>query len=566
MTQGTTAGASAPADAWWRSAVIYQVYPRSFADSDGDGVGDLRGARAHLADLAQLGVDAIWVTPWYASPMEDGGYDVADYRAIDPVLGDIEEAEALIAEARDRGIRTIIDIVPNHVSARHAWFREALAAPAGSPQRARFWFRDGRGDRGELPPTDWTSEFGGGTWTRVAEPDGTPGQWYLHLFDDSQPDLNWDNPEVAAEFLEVLRFWLDRGVAGVRVDSAALISKDPALPPSADGRAPGSEHPYLDRDRVHDVYRSWRALLDDYTRRDGDERILVGEVWLEDAERFAHYLRPDEMHCAFNFDFMARPWGAAELRDSIDRTLAGHGAVGAPATWVLSNHDVTRPVTRYGREDSSFSFATKRFGIPTDLRLGERRARAAAVLVACLPGALYIYQGDELGLPEVEDIPRERLTDPMYARTRGSSPGRDGCRVPIPWSGDRPPYGFTAPGASTWLPQPEGWGPLTVEAERRDPASMLHLYGGLIERRHREEDLRRAPLRWIEGAPDGVLAFRRGRLVCAVSVGAARTALPSGTRLLIASDPTVRAELFPDTAVLLEAPDPVAEWREASLV
>jgi glycosidase len=309
---------------WWRDAVIYQVYPRSFADGNGDGIGDLAGVRAKLPYLKELGIDAIWFNPWYASPQADAGYDVSDYRAIDPIFGTLDEAEHLIAEAHELGLRIIVDIVPNHVSDQHPWFQEALRGLG----RDRFWFRD-------EPANHWVSQFGGGTWTQVAD-----GQYYLHLFDGAQPDLNWDHPEVRAEFEAVLRFWFDRGADGIRIDSAGLLCKDPALP-EVDAVP---VHPFSDRDDVHEIYRSWRRIADEY----GD-RALIGEVWLPDPVRFANYLRPDEMHTAFNLDFLCAPWDAAKLHAVIDSTLANHAPVGAPATWVLSNHDVTRHVTRYGR-------------------------------------------------------------------------------------------------------------------------------------------------------------------------------------------------------------------------
>lgn len=335
---------------WWRDAVVYQIYPRSFADSDGDGVGDLAGIRARLTHVRDLGADAIWLTPWYPSDGADGGYDVADYRSIDPVLGTLADAEALIHEARELGLRTIIDIVPNHVAASHPWFAEALAAGPGSSARDRFFFRPGRGAHGEEPPNDWQSSFGGPAWRRVTEPDGRPGEWYLHLFAPEQVDLDWSNADVRREFEDVLRFWLRRGVAGIRVDSATMIVKDPALPPVGANPGPG-EHPYVDRDDVHEIYRAWRRVVDEES---GGEAALVGEVWLGDADRLVAYLRPDEMQTAFNFDFMAQPWDATAMRASITRTLESHRQVGAPPTWVLSNHDVTRPVTRFGRADSAF--------------------------------------------------------------------------------------------------------------------------------------------------------------------------------------------------------------------
>lgn len=549
-TTDTAAPPAPPADdpSWWRSAVIYQIYPRSFADGNGDGVGDLAGVREHLPYLAELGVDALWFTPWYDSPLADGGYDVADYRRIHPAFGDLAEAEALIREALALGIRTIIDIVPNHVSDRHPWFQAALAAGPGSPERERFWFRPGRGPAGEEMPTGWRSNFSGDTWTRTTDADGTPGEWYLHLFSPQQPDLNWNHPDVRREHEDILRFWFDRGVAGVRIDSAALLVKDPALPEVPEAPAAG-EHPSQDRDELHEIYRGWRSLADAYP----GTRVLVGELWLPDIERFALYLRPDELHTAFNFDFLARPWDARELRASIDETLAAHAPVQAPSTWVLSNHDVTRAVTRYGREDSSFAFATKRKGTPTDLALGRRRARAAALLTAALPGSLYLYQGDELGLPEVEELPDELREDPMHERSGGIDPGRDGCRVPLPWRGTEPPFGFSPAGATAppWLPQPADWAELTVQAQQSDPSSMLWLYRQALRIRRAEPGLGDGPLTWLE-APEDVLAFARGAAFASVTNLSDRpVALPEHQAILLSSTPLQGGLLPPDSTVWL---------------
>jgi alpha-glucosidase len=540
--QNARGTAGALAEPWWRDAVIYQIYPRSFADGNGDGTGDLAGVRQHLPYLRDLGVDAIWFTPWYVSPLADGGYDVADYRAIDPVFGTLAEAEQLIAEAHDLGIRVIIDVVPNHISDQHRWFQEALAAGPGSPERERFWFRAGGGADGSEMPNDWVSSFAGDTWTRTTNSDGSPGEWYLHLFSPEQPDLNWDHPDVRREHEDILRFWFDRGVAGIRIDSAAFLVKDPALPSLAS--VADGQHPHLDRDELHEIYRSWREIADSYD----EPRVLVGEVWLADAKRFAAYLRPDEMHSAFNFDFMTRPWDASEMRTSIQRTLAEHAPVGAPATWVLSNHDVTRPVTRYGREDSGFAFDRKRFGTPTDVQLGTRRARAAALLTAALPGALYIYQGDELGLPEVE-LPVEVLQDPMHFRSDGVDPGRDGCRVPLPWAGDVPPYGFG--GARPWLPQPEGWGGLTVQAEAADPDSTLSLYRSAIRIRRDLADLRGDAIEWLD-LGDDVIAFTRGTAVLSIThFGPEPIELPAHRRLILSSAPLDGGLLPPDSTAWL---------------
>jgi alpha-glucosidase len=531
-------------DPWWRDAVIYQVYPRSFADSDGDGIGDVNGIRGRLGHLSDLGVDAIWMSPWYPSPMADAGYDVADFRDIDPVFGSLAAAEALITEAHAAGLRMIVDIVPNHVSAEHVWFRRALADPA-APERELFWFRPGRGPGGDLMPTDWVGEFGGTTWTRTTDPDGTPGDWYLHLFTPEQPDLDWDHPVVRAEFEDILRFWFDRGVDGIRIDSAALLFKDRALPSVVEGRP----HPFHDLDRVHDVYRAWRRISDGYPGR-----ALIGEVWLPEADRFADYLRPDELHAAFNFDFLGCAWDPVLMRDCIDRTLDAHRAVGAPATWVLSNHDVTRHVTRYGREQTTFSFETNLDGSPVDLELGTRRARAAALLSLSLPGAAYVYQGEELGLWENENIPVERLRDPMWAR-KGHS--RDGCRVPLPWSGEEQPFGFSPEGAAApWLPQPAEWKDMTVRAQTGDPNSMLELYRSAIRLRRAEPGLHEPAMTWLASAP-GALAYTRGPdFACVLNMSGAAIALPDHQDCLLASGPLDGVLLPPDTAAWLRLSRP----------
>ncbi|HWL89587.1 MAG TPA: alpha-amylase family glycosyl hydrolase [Polyangiaceae bacterium] len=543
------------ASGWWRDAVIYQVYPRSFADGNGDGVGDLAGIRSRLPYLAWLGVDAIWLNPWYASPMADAGYDVADYRAIDPLFGTLEEAELLLAEAHALGIRVIIDVVPNHVSKEHPWFRAALASPPGSPERELFWFRPGRGPDGAQPPTDWISQFGGSAWTHIAD-----GQWYLNLFDSAQPDLNWEHPRVRAEFESVLRFWFDRGVDGIRVDSAALLAKDPALPELVAGTNGAHANPFTDRDDVHDIYRAWRRIADSY----GD-RALIGEVWLADRQRFANYLRPDELHSAFNFDFMCCPWDAKALRAAISETLASHALVGAPATWVLSNHDVTRHVTRYGREDTSFSFASRRHDIPVNLELGTRRARAAVLLALALPGAAYIYQGEELGLWEVEDIAPPLRQDPMWHRTGHVDPGRDGCRVPIPWSDGAPPFGFSPDNASRppWLPQPSTWDGYTVATQTGDPRSMLELYRSALRVRRSVPVFGDGALAWLAwpglDTCDGVLAFERTApatrdlFVCVTNLSRAPVPLPPHEQILLASGPIHDGLLPTDTTVWLRA-------------
>ncbi|MFG2749652.1 glycoside hydrolase family 13 protein [Streptomyces xanthophaeus] len=535
-----------PGRGWLSNAVVYQIYPRSFADGNGDGIGDLAGIRQRLPYLAGLGVDAVWLSPWYASPMADGGYDIADHRAVDPVFGTLAEAEALIGEAHALGLRIIVDLVPNHCSDRHPWFRRALAAGPGSPERARFHFRPGRGPDGALPPTGWSSHFGGPAWTRVPD-----GEWYLHLFAPEQPDFNWEHPQVRAEFEDILRFWLDRGADGFRIDVADHLVKAPGLPELHDYPARDADDvPWADQDGVHEIYRSWRALADSY---DG-ERVFVGEIWSDDRERLRAYLRPDELHTAFNFPFLGAAWDADALRAVIDRTFDDHTPVGAVPTWVLSNHDVIRHVTRYGRADTRHRWDPVTEGVPVDLGRGTRRARAAALLTLALPGCAYVYQGEELGLAEVEDIPAALLQDPRWPRSGYTDRGRDGCRVPLPWSGDRAPYGFSPDGASAppWLPQPAHWAPLTAAAQQGDPASVLELYRAALALRRSEPALSGAEFDWLP-APAGALAFGRGPgFTCLVNLGDRPLPLPPRTRPLLAGGPLPADGTLPgETAVWL---------------
>src|SRR5215213_8271072 len=433
---------------WWRSAVFYQVYIRSFADGNGDGVGDLAGIRSRLPYLRDLGVDALWITPFYPSPMADHGYDVADPRDVEPVFGDLADVDALLADAHALGIRVTIDLVPNHTSDRRDWFQQALAAAPGSPERARYLFRDGLGPDGAEPPNNWPSVFGGPAWTRVPD-----GQWYLHIFASEQPDLDFTNPEVLADLEYTMRFWLDRGVDGFRIDVAHGMAKPAGLPdmvPTEDTGLLGDHGPgdlRFDQDGVHAVHRRIRAVLDGYPGT-----MAVGEVWVHDDERLARYVAPDELQLAFNFQLVTAQWGEAELREAIESSLATVAGTPAPACWVLSNHDVHRHVGRYGGGAR-----------------GLRRARAAVLLQLALPGAVYLYNGDELGLPNVDDLPDEVLQDPVWERSGHTRRGRDGCRVPMPWSGEKPPFGFSAT-------TPDAWAPLSVAAQETDPGSMLSLY------------------------------------------------------------------------------------------
>ncbi|MET0450113.1 MAG: glycoside hydrolase family 13 protein, partial [Aeromicrobium sp.] len=450
---------------WWRDAVIYQIYPRSWADADGDGIGDLPGITARLPHLATLGVDAVWLSPFYTSPQHDAGYDVADYRDVDPLFGTLDDFDAMTARAHELGLRVIVDIVPNHSSNEHVWFQAALASAPGSPERARYLFRDGLGAGGDEPPNNWVSNFGGRAWTRVTEADGTPGQWYLHLFDTSQPDFDWTHPEVRAELEDVLRFWLDRGVDGFRIDVAHGLVKADGLPDTDLGLDASTDAtalaPMWDQPGVHDIYRSWRALADSYGV-DGEDadRILCAEAWVLPAEALARYVREDELHQSFNFEYLMTPWLAADQRETITHSLAQAAAVGAPQTWVLSNHDVVRHATRLGFPQTPGLQKIEGIGADDpqpDSALGLRRARAATAVMLALPGSAYLFQGEELGLPEATRLPDEVRQDPTFAHTDGASKGRDGCRVPVPWEDGDPSFGF-GPADAAWLPQPAEYG------------------------------------------------------------------------------------------------------------
>lgn len=490
---------------WWRDAVVYQIYPRSFADSNADGIGDLRGIIDHLDYVADLGVDAIWLSPVMVSPQADHGYDVADYRDIDPLFGTLADMDDLIAACHDRGLRITLDFVPNHTSEAHPWFQAALAAGPDSPERTRYHFRPGRGDAGELPPNNWRSVFGGPSWTRIVEPDGSPGEWYYHLFAPEQPDLNWQHPDVLEEFADVLRFWLARGIDGFRMDVSDALMKDPAFPDTDDGA------PIINKDDasgVHDIYRAFRRVLDDF---DGD-RMAVIETGADPAT-VALFLRPDEMHLAFNFGFTRAHWNAAEIHGAITAALAANAEVGAPTTWVTDNHDTVRSVTRYGSDlrlagEYVPGLASGEHGGHVDVDLGTRRHRAMALLMLALPGTVYLYNGQELGLPNVDDLPESALQDPVWTRSDHTERGRDGCRIPLPWVGQAPPYGFSA-SADTWLPAPADWSHLTVAQEAADPASMLSLYRSALAVRHREPALGRGEVSWLEASP-GLLALTVG--------------------------------------------------------
>ncbi|WP_217702621.1 glycoside hydrolase family 13 protein [Nocardioides guangzhouensis] len=528
-----------PRNAWWRHAVCYQIYVRSFADGNADGIGDLPGITARLPHLRDLGVDALWITPFYSSPQNDHGYDVADYTDVDPLFGTLADADAMIERAHELDVKVIVDLVPNHTSSEHAWFRTALAAGPGSPERARYMFREGRGEHGELPPNNWESVFGGPAWTRVDD-----GQWYLHLFDPTQPDLDWRNPEVADMFDDVLRFWLDRGVDGFRVDVAHGLFKEEGLRDQVvaadETEAASAEHsmvervlrdePMWDQPEVHEVYRRWRKILDDYP---GD-RMAVAEAWTQTPESMAQYIRSDELHQSFNFHWLTTPWSAPAFKKVVTDTLEAVSLVEASPTWVLSNHDVTRHVTRYGGGET-----------------GLARARAATLTMLALPGSAYVYQGEELGLEQVDVAPEHRQ-DPSWFRT--GEPGRDGCRVPMPWGGDRAPYDF-GPAEQPWLPMPAHWDALTVEAQDGDPDSTLSFYRAALAAR-RTFATTAGDTVDTSGSDADVLVVRRGPVVSVTNCGDSPVPLPAGEVLVASGRLTESAAgtlLPPDTAAWVRA-------------
>lgn len=546
---------------WWRDAVIYQIYPRSWADSDGDGMGDLPGITARLPHLVDLGVDAVWLSPFYTSPQHDAGYDVADYRDVDPRFGTLDDFDAMVERAHGLGLRVIVDIVPNHSSSEHPWFQEALASPPGSAARARYVFREGSGADGSEAPNNWLSNFGGPAWERVTEADGTPGQWYLHLFDVTQPDFDWNNPEVADEMESVLRFWLDRGADGFRIDVAHGLVKVPGLPDAPPRHEIGdaertSDMPMWDQPGVHDIYRRWRALTDSYAREGEDaDPILCAEAWVTPAEALALYVRPDELHQSFNFGFLMTPWIAKELRHEIEASLHAVESVGAPQTWVLSNHDVVRHASRMGLPQEPGRLKLGGIGAQDpqpDAALGLRRARAATAVMLALPGSAYLYQGEELGLVEATELPDELRQDPTWERSGFTARGRDGCRVPMPWEADAPAYGF-GPSARTWLPQPESYGALAVDRQRNLEDSTLELYRALLALR-KEHRLGRGRLSWLDLGED-VLAFEvssptGGAVSVIANLGTEPVPLDADAQILLASGAVQGSVGVPtDTAV-----------------
>lgn len=543
---------------WWQSAVIYQIYPRSFADSNADGIGDLPGITARLNKLAELGVDAVWLSPFMTSPQKDAGYDVADYCDVDPLFGSLKDFDDLLTTAHNLGLRLIVDLVPNHCSSAHPWFQQALNAGEGSQERERFIFRKGKGQSGELPPNNWESVFGGPAWTRITNPDGSLGDWYLHLFDSSQPDFDWTNKWVWERFEEILRFWLDRGVDGFRVDVAHGLSKAPGLPDfirdDAYWALPAEKrpaNPYFGHEGVHEIFRDWRMILNEYS---GD-RILCAEAFVEPLSEMAKWVRSDEMHQAFNFPFLVTRWNGEQMRNVITDSLNAFNSVGAPSTWVLSNHDQIRHASRLAL-DPNASTADKITGIgpltepKPDVKLGLARARAATLMMLALPGVAYLYQGEELGLPEATEIPDNKRQDPTFFRTNGQAYGRDGCRVPIPWESEKPNIGF-GESAQTWLPQPPEYRMLARDIQENIAQSTLNLYKQALQIR-KSLDLGNGKLSWISNLPENLIGFTNNEVSIIINYSQDNFQLPPG-EIILSSEAVSDGILNPATCVWLKS-------------
>jgi alpha-glucosidase len=526
---------------WWRSAVIYQVYPRSFADSNGDGIGDLPGITSRLDSLASLGIDAVWLSPFMRSPQKDAGYDVSDYTDVDQLFGTLADFDAMVSRAHELGLRVLIDLVPNHTSDQHRWFQAALneiegSAPGGAPGSAArdfYHFKDGLGENGEFPPNNWLSLFGGPAWTRTTNADGTAGQWYLHLFDSSQPDLNWANPAVQEAFEDILRFWLDRGVDGFRVDQPHAMAKAAGLPDHPDIERAGAgfiegeaSPPMWFQEEVHPIFRKWRQILDSY---DG-ERAMCGEAYVLPLSFMAKWVRHDEFNQTFNFRFLNSNWDAKTLFDNINESFEAFDGVGAPSTWVLNNHDVLRHASRFGglKIKPTDSDGVGPGDPQPDRELGLRRARGATLMMLALPGSSYLYQGEELGLPEHTTLASEFRQDPTFFRTGGKRVGRDGCRVPLPWeSGVGAANGFNSTGKA-WLPQPEIYAAYSRDLQEGVAGSTLELYKHALKLR-RDLKLGEGSFEWVaEFVGEASLGFRNGEILVVHNFGHAPLELPAG--------------------------------------
>jgi alpha-glucosidase len=530
--------AADPKPKWWSSAVIYQIYPRSFADSNGDGFGDLVGITSRLESLSTLGVDAIWLSPFMSSPQKDAGYDVSDYVDVDPLFGTLSDFELLVKRAHELGLKVLVDLVPNHTSDQHEWFQRALKAAPGTSERDYYHFKEGKAGG---PPNNWVSMFGGPAWTQLTNPDGTPGQWYCHLFDSSQPDLNWENPAVQKEFEEILKFWLELGVDGFRVDQPHAMAKAKGLP----------DHPYVERagagfiegeesppmwfqDSVHEIFRSWRKILDSYP----GERVMCGEAYVLPLSFMALWVREDEFQQTFNFRYLDSNWDAKTIFATINESYSAFDSVGAPSTWVLSNHDVIRHASRFGGD---YGRATASDGISAkdpqpNTELGLAKARGATLFTLALPGSMYLYQGEELGLPEHSTLEDQYRQDPTFLRTQGKRVGRDGARVPLPWEANASASNGFSPNGAAWLPQPASYADYSRDRQTRVKGSTLEMYREALELR-KELCLGSGSFEWVkEFCGERSLGFLNQGILVIHNFGTDSLPLPEG-ELLATSSP-----------------------------
>ena len=530
---------------WWRQAVIYQIYPRSFKDSNGDGIGDLKGITSKIDYLSSLNVDAVWLSPFYPSALADGGYDVDDYRDVDPKLGSLADFDEMLSKLHEVGIRVFVDIVPNHSSNRHEWFKEAIAAEPGSAARNRYIFRDGKGANGELPPTNWPSHFAPSAWTHESAMGGKYNQWYCHLFAPEQPDFNWDNREIEDDFLKTLKFWADRGVDGFRIDVAHALKKDLSEPLKDQDRYPDlvnrkvGDNILFDRDEVHEIYKEWRQLFNQYD----PPRVAVAEAYVP-ADRLALYASAEELGQAFNFELLNANFNAHEFKNVIDRGITQAKALGSSSTWCLNNHDQMRPATKYGLLPTVDQIRWKNSAgktSPLDAKLGVRSAIAASMLIMALPGCTYIYQGEELGLHEVLGIPEDQIQDPQFLRNHKVDVGRDGCRVPLPWSSTGSSFGFGEGGSH--LPQPEWFANNSVEVESKDPASPLSIFRKALELR--KGLVTTEEMQWHETGDANVLHFSRPNgWHCITNFGRGHFDLTGKGEILHSSAPLAQAGIY----------------------
>ena len=539
---------------WWRQAVIYQIYPRSFKDSNGDGLGDIKGVTSKVSYLQSLSIDAIWLSPFYPSALADGGYDVDDYRDVDPKLGTLSDFDEMLNELHKVGIRVFVDIVPNHSSNRHIWFQEAINSEPGSDARNRYIFRDGKGVNGELPPTNWISHFAPSAWSHESTQGGKGNQWYCHLFAPEQPDFNWDNEEVAADFLTTLKFWADRGVDGFRIDVAHMMKKDLSEPlkdvpepQTLNSLIPGNDV-LFDRDEVHEVFKTWRTLFNQYN----PPRVAVAEAWAN-PENIHRYASPDELGQAFNFDLLLADFDASTYREIVTRNIDAAKRYGSSSTWVFSNHDLVRPATRYGLPIGTDLVAFKNSNgtsASLDIVRGINASIAAQMFALALPGCTYLYQGEELGLPEALEIPEEQIQDPQFLKNNKLDKGRDGCRVPLPWSKSAPSFGFGSGGAH--LPQPSNFAEYSVEAESGVAGSPLEIFRTALALRR--ELVTAEEMIWHETDNPDLLHFSRPNgWHCLTNFGQIEIALPTDLEVIHSSQPLTGRYLPGATTVWLRS-------------